>query len=69
VSGADTGDFLAGMAASSRARSAVAQARLPERELRARLRDSAPAPSLKLGAFDLIAEVKLRSPAASVLMA
>jgi indole-3-glycerol phosphate synthase len=65
----DAGDFLAGMAASSRARSAAAQAELPEGELRARLRDLPPAPALKLGAFDLIAEVKLRSPAVGLLKA
>lgn len=64
---AAAGDFLAGMSASSRARSAAAQARLPENELRARLRDLPPAPSLKLGDFDLIAEVKLRSPAVGLL--
>jgi indole-3-glycerol phosphate synthase len=63
------GDFLAGMAASSRARSAAAQALLPERELRARLRDLPPAPSLNLSTFDLIAEVKLRSPAVGLLKA
>jgi indole-3-glycerol phosphate synthase len=56
-------DFLEGMAASSRARSAAAQARLPENELRARIADLPPAPPLSLGSFDLIAEVKLRSPA------
>ena len=61
------GDFLAGMAASSRARSAAAQAKLPERELRARLRDAPAAPRLRLDAFDLIAEVKLRSPAVGLL--
>lgn len=62
-----SGDFLEGMAASSRARSAAAQAALPERELRARIPDLPPAPALKLGNFDLIAEVKLRSPAAGLL--
>lgn len=61
------GDFLAGMAASSRARSAAAQARLPERELRARLADLPAAPTLNLSTFDLIAEVKLRSPAMGLL--
>lgn len=61
------GDFLAGMAASSRARSAAAQASLPERELRARLADLPPAPALRLDRFDLIAEVKLRSPAMGLL--
>lgn len=63
----DAGDFLAGMAASSRARSAAAQAKLPARELRARLRDADVAPTLRLHAFDLIAEVKLRSPAVGLL--
>lgn len=67
MSAVPAGDFLAGMAAASRARSAAAQAQLPERELRARLRDRAPAPALKLGTFDLIAEVKLRSPAVGLL--
>jgi indole-3-glycerol phosphate synthase len=60
-------DFLAGMAASSRARSAAAQARLPAGELRARLAGLPAAPALTLDAFDLIAEVKLRSPAMGVL--
>jgi indole-3-glycerol phosphate synthase len=60
-------DFLSGMAASSRARSAAAQATLSERELRARIADLPPAPVLKLGSFDLIAEVKLRSPAVGLL--
>jgi indole-3-glycerol phosphate synthase len=57
------------MAASSRARSAAAQSVLPESELRARLRDVAPAPALELDRFDLIAEVKLRSPAVGLLKA
>jgi indole-3-glycerol phosphate synthase len=63
------GDFLADMAASSRARSAAARAKLPERELRARVRDLAPVTPLKLAGFDLIAEVKLRSPAVGLLKA
>jgi indole-3-glycerol phosphate synthase len=58
-----SGDFLSEMAASSRARSAAAQAQLSARELRARIADLPATPVLKLGAFDLIAEVKLRSPA------
>jgi len=62
-------DFLASMAAASRARSRAAQARLPERELRARLADLPAAPSLRLDRFDLIAEVKLRSPAVGLLKA
>jgi indole-3-glycerol phosphate synthase len=57
------------MAASSRARSAAAQATLPERELRARLADLPAAPALNLESFDLIAEVKLRSPAIGLLKA
>jgi indole-3-glycerol phosphate synthase len=60
-------DFLATMAASSQARSAAARERLPERELRARIADLPPAPVLKTGGFDLIAEVKLRSPAMGLL--
>ena len=60
-------DFLSGMAASSRDRSAAAQAKLPARELRARIADLPRAPELRLGAFDLIAEVKLRSPAVGLL--
>jgi indole-3-glycerol phosphate synthase len=56
------------MAASSHARVRDAQARLQEPELRARVIDVPPAPPLKLsGQFDLIAEVKLRSPAAGQL--
>ena len=64
-----SGDFLEQMAASSRARSAAAQARIPESELRARIADLPAAPKLELGAFDLIAEVKLRSPAVGLLKA
>jgi indole-3-glycerol phosphate synthase len=60
-------DFLAGMAASSRARSQAARQRLPERELVARVKDLPAAPALRLGDFDLIAEVKLRSPAMGLL--
>ena len=62
-------DFLANMAASSRARSLAAQARAPERELRARIADLPAAPPLTLMSFDLIAEVKLRSPAVGLLKA
>jgi indole-3-glycerol phosphate synthase len=57
------------MAAASRARSRSAQAQLPEHELRARMADLPPAPRLRLGTFDLIAEVKLRSPAVGLLKA
>jgi indole-3-glycerol phosphate synthase len=61
------GDFLAAMAASSRARSEAAQNLVPARELRARIADLPAVPRLKLGEFDLIAEVKLRSPAVGLL--
>jgi indole-3-glycerol phosphate synthase len=58
-------DFLAGMASSSRDRVALARAEVSELELRARIHDLAPGPRLQLSAqgFDLIAEMKLRSPA------
>jgi len=62
-----SGDFLSDMAASSRARSAAAQAQLSACEVRARIADLPATPVLKLGAFDLIAEVKLRSPAVGLL--
>jgi indole-3-glycerol phosphate synthase len=61
------GDFLAGMAASSRARSQAAQALRPAHELRARIADLPAAPRLALNSFDLVAEVKLRSPAVGLL--
>ena len=63
------GDFLAGMAASSRERAEAARARMPVSELRARLRYLPPAPRLHLSpqGFDLIAEMKLRSPAVGAL--
>jgi indole-3-glycerol phosphate synthase len=61
------GDFLAAMAAASRARSAAAQAAVASRELRALIADLPPAPRLSLQRFDLIAEVKLRSPAMGLL--
>lgn len=64
-----SGDFLANMAASSRARSLSAQAVTPARELRARIADLPAAPRLSLNSFDLIAEVKLRSPAIGLLKA
>ena len=60
-------DFLSGMGASSRARSAAAQALTPARELRARIADLPATPRLSLANFDLIAEVKLRSPAVGLL--
>jgi len=62
-------DFLAAMARSSRERVASARALCPRQELQARARALPPAPRLALspGGFDLIAEVKLRSPAAGQL--
>ena len=62
-------DFLAAMAAASRARVEAARAKRTERELRARAADSAQPPRLQLSArrFDVIAEVKFRSPAAGRL--
>jgi indole-3-glycerol phosphate synthase len=65
TTGGTPGDFLAGMAATSEARVAAARALLPDTELLARVADTpAPVP-LKLSSrrFDLIAEVKFRSPA------
>ncbi len=63
-------DFLQSMAAASRARMCAAREHLAERELRARIAALPPAPRLKLsGSFDLIAEVKLRSPAIGQLQA
>ncbi|MBS0388041.1 MAG: indole-3-glycerol-phosphate synthase [Proteobacteria bacterium] len=62
-------DFLAGMAASSRERVVEARTHLPEAELRARAADSPLPPALQLSArrFDVIAEVKFRSPASGKL--
>ena len=64
-----SGDFLTTMAESSRARSSAAQAKVSEKELRARIADLPSTPALNLGSFDLIAEVKLRSPAVGLLKA
>jgi len=62
-------DFLPAMAAASRARVEAARATLHETELRARALDSAVPPALQLSSrrFDLIAEVKFRSPASGQL--
>lgn len=58
------GDFLADMARASTARVAAARAQLPAPELAARAAATPPPPRLVLdGRFDLIAELKLRSPA------
>jgi indole-3-glycerol phosphate synthase len=61
--------FLADMADGSRLRVETARRRTPEAELHARIGSLPPAPRLARHAqrFDLIAEVKLRSPAAGVL--
>jgi indole-3-glycerol phosphate synthase len=62
-------DFLKNMAASSGERSRAAQAQCAASELLAQAKDIAPAPQITAdpGGFDLIAEVKLRSPAAGQL--
>ena len=62
-------DFLAAMARSSRERVARERELCPRQELQARARALPAAPRLALspGGFDLIAEVKLRSPAAGQL--
>ncbi|MFI4866213.1 MAG: indole-3-glycerol-phosphate synthase [Steroidobacterales bacterium] len=62
-------DFLAAMARSSRERVVHAQQLCPQQELQARARALPTAPALRLSddGFDLIAEVKLRSPAAGQL--
>jgi indole-3-glycerol phosphate synthase len=62
-------NFLPAMAAASRARVEAARAVLDESELRARALDSAMPPRLQLSSrrFDLIAEVKFRSPASGQL--
>jgi indole-3-glycerol phosphate synthase len=61
--------FLDQMAASSAARVAAARVLVGDAELRARAFDTPPAPRLRLSTagFDLIAELKLRSPAQGVL--
>jgi indole-3-glycerol phosphate synthase len=58
-------DFLATMATRSRERAELARANQPQSELLARIRDLEPAPHLHRSSegFDLIAEMKLRSPA------
>lgn len=65
-----SGDFLAGMAAASRARVAEARRILDDATLEAQVAElAAPPPRLKLSpqGFDVIAEVKLRSPAVGAL--
>jgi len=62
-------DFLTQMAQSSRERTERARALCPEAVLREQAAASAPAPPLQLSdaGFDLIAELKLRSPALGLL--
>ena len=55
------GDFLSEMAEASRARAATARRRYRDDEL------DLPLPALKLGDFDVIAELKRRSPSAGAL--
>ena len=64
-----SGGFLEEMAAASRERVRAARAICPDTELLAHARQTPPPPRLRLqpGGFDLIAELKLRSPAAGLL--
>ena len=63
--------FLTEMAAASEQRVRAAKARISEAALADRARQTPPPPALQLSAagFDLIAELKLRSPAAGALAA
>jgi indole-3-glycerol phosphate synthase len=61
-------DFLHSMAASSRARVRVARLKETEAALLERARAAPPPPSLELGGFDVIAEIKRRSPASGGLV-
>ena len=69
MSGATGGDFLQEMARSSAARVVAARAAEGDAALKRRALAAAPAPHLALSSagFDLIAELKLRSPAAGQL--
>lgn len=64
-------DFLAGMAASSRVRADAAEKRRPAEDLAQRVRKLPPPASLRLSpqGFDVITEVKRRSPSAGNLAA
>ncbi len=62
------GSFLARMADASRERVRSARARESEAALRVRAMATPVPPALQLGEFDLIAELKLRSPAAGTLV-
>lgn len=61
------GGFLGRMATASRARARAARAEEPEPRMLARALASPAPPPLRLRGFDLIAELKLRSPAAGAL--
>ena len=61
------GSFLARMLNASRKRVRLARAEESEAALRVRALAKAVPPTLQLGEFDLIAELKLRSPAAGKL--
>ncbi|HXQ32054.1 MAG TPA: hypothetical protein VN790_08845 [Steroidobacteraceae bacterium] len=71
MSAAASGDFLAGMARASGARVAEAREQEPDAALRLRAIGAPAAPPLRLDrtGFDLIAELKLRSPAQGILAA
>lgn len=62
-----SGAFLAEMAAASNARLRAARQRLPEAALEQRVAALPAPPPLCLSGFDLLAELKLRSPAAGPL--
>jgi len=62
-----SGAFLQEMAAGSHARVRAAKAALPEAALAERARRAPAPPPLRLKGFDLIAELKLRSPASGRL--
>ncbi|HEX4023968.1 MAG TPA: indole-3-glycerol-phosphate synthase [Steroidobacteraceae bacterium] len=64
-----SGDFLEQMASASRERVARARQACPEQSLMDRARSTSPAPTLRLSTrgFDLIAELKRRSPVLGVL--
>jgi indole-3-glycerol phosphate synthase len=68
---ANSGDFLAEMGESSRQRVSLARSQLGDAEIEARALDTPAPPRLQLSArrFDVIAEVKFRSPAAGQLRA
>lgn len=55
-------DFLREMAAASRLRCEAARREVPADELRKRIADGEPPPGLVLDRFDIIAEIKHRSP-------